>query len=333
MSVELVPLSAVASLMCGSMMMFGLILGTVILKEKIQLIHVISMLVILSGLVVLIVGSYKSLKRENEICSNSLTHETEAALLNNTQETENKNMYFINSEYLRKMQSDVVRYATNDISNETLHGLKVSNLANRRHAGSCNRNIHISNIYELIIGLTVPCLAGLGEAISLIGLKLIQTELESVLVLSFWFTLSGTIVSCIAMLPLEYNRLSFPGNLENSLYLSGHIVTSSLAMVCYVIAMGMLSSHLMSLFNSAQIPVNVFLQYIFFKHLQPMDCGLMEVIGACIVTIGLSIHPVITLIIRPIATVFPKKQCWRTSKDCECEPLVTESIMDDQGLD
>ncbi len=60
-SVELLPLGAVACCMCGSMMVFGLLLGLVILKERIQLLHVASMLISLAGLAVLVIGSYTSL--------------------------------------------------------------------------------------------------------------------------------------------------------------------------------------------------------------------------------------------------------------------------------
>ena len=185
------------------------------------------------------------------------------------------------------------------------------------------RNIYISSTAELMIGLILSCIAGLCEAISLIGLKMIQNDIENVLVLSFWFTLSGTVASSVIMIPLEWTRLAVPEDLENSLYLLGHVGTSSLAMVCYVVAMGKLTSHLMSLFNSAQIPVNIFLQYIFFKHLQPMKCGLMEVIGAIIVTIGLSIHPIMTLIVRPIATS-SRVKCCPSSKESESVPLLAK---------
>ncbi len=190
-----------------------------------------------------------------------------------------------------------------------------------------HRKIHTSSIYELVIGLSLPCIAGLSEAISLIALKMIQSDLESVLVLSFWFTLSGMIASSILMIPFERTRLAFPGNLENGLYLLGHLGTSSFAMVCYVVAMGKLSSHLMSLFNTAQIPVNVFLQYVFFKHLQPMKCGLIEVIGASVVTVGLSIHPVMTIIIRPMTTL-PMGKCCPSPKESESHPLLDKSVMD-----
>ncbi len=306
-SVELVPLSAVASLMCGSMMLCGVLLGAVILKERIEILHVISMLVCLIGLGLLISGSYMTFTDENPMYSCSQISQYEVKLLN-----------------MHGTESQNTSLGGGTHSNENITGLEQSNLVNASTiAADSHRNICISNIRELVIGLTLSCIAGVGEAVSLIGLKQVQSDIESVLVLSFWFTLSGAISSSIAMFSFEYTKLATPENLETGLYLLGHLGTSSLAMVCYVTAMGKLPSHMMSVFNAAQIPVTVVLQYAFFTQLQPIDSGLVEVVGACIVTVGLCIQPVFDAIIQAGAMIFPKTLGSSTAKHGESDPLLS----------
>ena len=60
--------------------------------------------------------------------------------------------------------------------------------------------------------------------------------------------------------------------------------------------MSALTASLMSIFSCTEIVVNVFLEYTFFRALQPMDGGVTEVVGAAVVTLGIVIHPVVELI-------------------------------------
>ncbi len=262
-SVEFVPISVAGSLMFGSMMILGSLFGRIILKEKIGIWHLISMTICSIGLLILVIGSYMSVENED---TNHLENGTTVV-----EET----WYILN-------KSD-----TNSYGNTSLHSIQSQNI---------KRKIHTSTIPELIIGLTLSCLAGLGEIISMIGLKTNQNNIESVHVLTFWFTLSGTVSSAILMVPLEYARITLPTNITNCFYLLGHIGASTCAILCYITAMEKLRAHVMSLVNTVQIPVLVFLQYVLFSQLQPMESNVFVVCGAIVVTGGLMLNPVVTVI-------------------------------------
>ncbi len=243
-----------AALFLGSLMVFGVVLGRIILKEELKLPHIISFLICLAGFSVLVIGPYMEISSQEQ-------------------------------------ESGSPREFNGTFSN----GTEIWNSTNMNEPDG-KRHLQTTNIKELLIGLSLAVAAGFGEAISLISLKLIQDKIQSVHVLTFWFVLSGILVSVPAMYVLEYDSLSFPTDLENCLYLLGHVVTSPVALLCYIVSMGKLSACLMSILSTSQIPINVLLQYTFFRQLQPMRGGFLEIIGAGVVTIGLIIQPIVKMI-------------------------------------
>ncbi len=274
-AVEFVPLSVLASIMCGAMMVCGVILSRLVLKELIEWLQILAAIICLIGLVASATGSYTSLKK-GHINKEFNTSASTVVIGNLSDITE-----FSSSSYFFTTVGDTT---------------SISYLSKALDTSKTQRNINTTDLHELVIGLLLSCFAGFGAATAMVALKSVQDDLDNIHVLTFWFTLTGTIASAIGSGLIEHSELSFPSDLNNGLYLLAHLGTSTCALVFYIIARKKLSAHITSIVYSSQIPVNVFLQYTLFKHLQPMDGGLLEIVGAGIVTVGLVIPPVMSLI-------------------------------------
>ncbi len=254
-SVKLIPISTMAALFLGSLMVFGVIMGRIVLNEKLKIGAVMSLCVCLVGFSILIAGPYL------KVTSNDNFQTNEGILLIEFNET-------------------LLNFTKNVNTTTSVRNIPENDK---------------TNLSQLILGLVLAVVAGFGEAISVISLNSIQDDLENIHVLTFWFVVSGIICSVLGMLAFERESMTLPTDLFNGGYLMGHVVTSSGALLCYIIAMSHLSASLMSILASAQIPVNVLLQYAFFKQLQPINGGTLEILGASIVTLGLIIQPLIDI--------------------------------------
>ena len=243
-----------AALFLGSLMVFGVIMGRIVLNEQLKIGAVMSLCVCLIGFSILIAGPFLKVTSNDNFQRNGDILSVEF----------NKTMF----NFTKNVNTTLVR---NIPENDK------------------------TNLSQLILGLVLAVVAGFGEAVSVISLNSIQDDLENIHVLTFWFVVSGIICSVLGMLAFERESMSFPTDLFNGGYLIGHVVTSSGALLCYIIAMSHLSASLMSILASAQIPVNVLLQYAFFKQLQPINGGTLEILGASIVTLGLIIQPLIDI--------------------------------------
>ncbi len=85
-------------------MVFGLILGAVILKERIEILHVISVLICLAGLAVLITGSYMSLREGDKKCSCGQRTEANITHSNNTSDVDMENISIMDVEHEAQLQ-------------------------------------------------------------------------------------------------------------------------------------------------------------------------------------------------------------------------------------
>ena len=277
-SVKIITISTMAALFLGSLMVFGVVLGRIVLKEELKLGSVMSLFVCLIGFSILIAGPYLTITSKDDFRKNEgfLSIEFNETLFN-FKGTINTNITLQNT-------------LQNDLQNNLEKYLEEKNRTDLSQG-----QMSETDLSQLILGLIVAVMAGFGEAVSVISLNSIQDDLENVHMLTFWFVLSGIICSLPGMFAFERELMSFPTELLNGCYLAGHIITSSLALLFYIVAMENLSASLMSILASAQIPVNVLLQYAFFTQLQPMKGGTSELIGAVVVTLGLIIQPLIDL--------------------------------------
>ncbi len=282
-SVKLITISTMAALFLGSLMLFGVALSWIVLRERLQFGSVMSLVVCLFGILILIAGPYQTKASRDDFRKNEGVLSIEF----------NKTSFNFN--------------------------------------GTVNRNITWHNgledddridLRQLIFGVALAVMAGFGEAVSVISLNCIQDDLENIHVLTFWFVVSGMVCSVPGMFAFEHEELSFPTELLSGCYLAGHVVTSSLALLCYIVAMENLSASLMSILASAQIPVNVLLQYAFFTQLQPMHGGNFELIGAGIVTLGLIIQPLMDLC-----------QTNNITSDNETSALLSKTVVKDKEND
>ncbi len=257
-AVELIPLSSMAAICMGSVMVLGVLLGKVVLNENITILCFISTITCLVGESVIIIGLVLT-------------------IVEGGTEMNNQTMLYQNS------------------SN---HGPNVNETSLRLLENSLpERNIHTTSLTKLIFGIGIALIGGLGEAISFVSLKRIQDNVPSIHILTFWFTVLGIVSSIVAMLALEFNHLSMPQDWVNCLYLLGHVVMSSSAIIVYIVAMENSPVYITSIFINALIPIDMFLQYVCFPGLQPMKGSLYDMSGSVLVTLGLLIPPVLTVVV------------------------------------
>ncbi len=281
-SVKIITISTMGALFLGSLMVFGVVLGRMVLKEELKLGSVMSLFVCLIGFSILIAGPYITTTSKDGFGNNEGIFSMEF----------NETLFNFNGTIITNipLHNDL----QNDLQNDLENYLQEKNRTDLSQ-GQMSRSKSNGHLSQLILGLIIAVMAGFGEAVSVISLNCIQDDLENVHVLTFWFVLSGIICSVFGMFAFEREVMSFPTELLNGCYLAGHIITSSLALLFYIVAMENLSASLMSILASTQIPVNVLLQYAFFTQLQPMKGGTSELIGASVVTLGLIIQPLLDL--------------------------------------
>ena len=192
-----------------------------------------------------------------------------------------------------------VKNYTNIKSNVAINEAFSPELTLNQTIPSKQRKVHTSTLTclkRLSIGLGMSVLAGLAEAATLISVKIIQHDINSVQIFTFWFALPGIILSFIGMLIFERHSMSFPyNNITNLLYLLGHTGCSSLALTCWVFSMERAPAYIVGIFSNVQIPINMLLQYALFKSWQPLAGGWIDATGTAIVVIGVLIVPLITV--------------------------------------
>ncbi len=268
-AVELISLSSMAAICMGSVMILGVLLGKVVLKENITLLCLISVVTCVIGESVIVTGLVLTI----------VEGDTET---NNQTGRNQQNSSFYDNQ-----------------ANGTSAGI----LENP----SLERNIHTASLTRLIFGIGIALVGGLGEAISFVSLKRIQHDVPSIHILTFWFTILGIVSSTVAMLAIEFNQLSIPQDWINSCYLIGHVIMSSSAIIVYILAIENSPVYITSIFINALIPIDMFLQYVCFPNLQPMKGSLYDMSGAILVTVGLLAPPVVTLLAKSKEGKMPER--------------------------
>ena len=297
-TVEFIPLSSMACLFLGSNMIFGILFGRVILKEKIGKLYVVSMVICLVGITILVYGLVKTVllvsgePKEQDTIQQISNQTTTVIKVNSQLLGDQEDQPFVN-ETIKYNFTNMDKYIEDDAFKSNRRGVRKLNISLDKH----NRKMQTSTLPRLIIGLVIPIIAGLTEAMTLISVKIVQKDIESVQIFTFWFALSGVILSVIGMLIFERSSMSFPmSNLPNILYLLGHVGCSSMAIICNVFSMRRVPAYMMGIFCNVQIPINMFLQYVFFRSWQPMDGGWIDGAGSVVVTVGVLIVPTIVIL-------------------------------------
>lgn len=153
-----------------------------------------------------------------------------------------------------------------------------------------------SSIKNLILGFLICIASGVIEMCVVVFSKLMQDEIESVMILSFWVSIAGWIVSIIFMCILELDKLFFPTDAMNLLYLAGHTFATGIACVVYFVALNFGSAIICSIVMNLEIPLRLLFQYVFAVDLQPVSGNGWDILGAVTVTVATALPPIVEFI-------------------------------------
>ncbi len=269
---QVIPMGCTSALYMASLTSVGVLLGYVILKENISRLSLISMSICFIGLSLILLGLTDTIIGNNGVSPGDTT------IQQNVIPSSRTNISFL----------DLHRNSTDFINVSQIGQINAGESGDRIH-----RHIYTGTITELIFGVLGSILSGVVEAVSIISLKYIQDDITEVHILTFWTAVAGIILSTAGMIVFEINKIDFPHNLTESLFLVGHGTAVAAGMFSWVAAMEKTSAHVISIVCNAQIPLNMVFQYVIVKHFQPISGGIYDIIGACVVTVGLVIPPVI----------------------------------------
>ena len=162
-------------------------------------------------------------------------------------------------------------------------------------APSSGRNMHTGTVKQLLTGIAVAILSGLGEAVSVVVQKYYEDEFPSVHVLTFWSSAAGIILSLSYLLVIQYQSIAIPQDLGTCLLVLGNSLVNGLGLTLYIISMKVASTYVLSIFHNAHIPTALLFETVWFENLQPIREGIYDLIGPIILSVGLLIPPVWTL--------------------------------------
>ena len=151
-------------------------------------------------------------------------------------------------------------------------------------------------VSSFVLGIFICVASGIIEMSIVTFTKLMEEHIRHVFILSFWCSITGLLVSVIFMLILELDKLTFPTDILNLLYLATHTICTGIACVIYFVALQFGSAIVCSIALNAEIPFRVLFQYVLAKNLQPIDGSVYDIIGAVIVTLGVVLPPVVDFI-------------------------------------
>ncbi len=256
-------MASAAALYMASLTILGVLLGRIILKEEISWLAIASLIICLFGISLILLGLTNTINESGE----------EMQEFSKTANQSNKGSNHLNN---------VLR----TVSKEIQFKKTVSHNQHRIHTGT---------IKKLAIGVCGCIFCGLAEAVSIVSLKYIQDDISEVHILTFWMGVSGLIFSIIVLLIHDLGQIDYPRNISQSLYLAGHALAIATGQCVYVLAMEKTPAHVISILLNAQIPTNMLFQYVIVRNLQPISGSIYDIIGACIVTLGLVLPPVANL--------------------------------------
>ena len=153
-----------------------------------------------------------------------------------------------------------------------------------------------TTVSSFVLGIFVCVASGIIEMTVVTFTKLMQDHLGHVFILSFWVSISGLFVSLVFMFILELDKVTFPTDIMNLLYLAAHTICTGIACVIYFVALQYGSAVVCSIALNAEIPFRVLFQYVLARNLQLIDGSVYDIIGALIVTVGIVLPPVFDVI-------------------------------------
>ena len=112
-------------------------------------------------------------------------------------------------------------------------------------------------------------------------------------------------------------------NLYDFLNICGHAIFVGLGLITFYIAVSYGDVTLLSIVLTSDIPIRVVMQFVMFSDLQPEQTGWVDVLGAMLVALAVSILPISQLIARYRDKTGAKNE---PSEDTETKPFIDHEI-------
>ncbi len=144
----------------------------------------------------------------------------------------------------------------------------------------------------LLFGFFLCLAQALGDCAAFYCSTIMSKDVKDVLFINFWYLMMSNVVSLIMMAIFERDILSLPTKTIDIVYVVVHGLASGLGHLAWYALISFVSFIAITLFVNAEILMKILCQYAIFPHLQPIQRGLFDFIGAIIITIALIIPPV-----------------------------------------
>ncbi len=192
--------------------------------------------------------------------------------------------------YHQNSKVNLLQNATNISINRSYNYLNYTNQAEPNKSQTSSKQHHItSSSSDFAFGLILAILSGISGNLFTTMAKLLQDHLESPLILAVWYNVSGMIICTILMLMVELDTVSLPSDLRNWFFLAVHVLSNVITSVTNYVALYFASAIVCNIAFNLQIPFMIISQYIIFRHLQPIHGSFYDLIGACVITLAVTL--------------------------------------------
>ncbi len=125
-----------------------------------------------------------------------------------------------------------------------------------------DHNINLpTSLWNIICGVLISLLSGVSSCTYYTFIKLLSAKGISVMILSFWVSSAGLILSLGFMLVFELDKMTFPEAGDNLLYLSLHAVLSAIEPFPKNGAIYFGSASIVAIVCTSEIPLKMLCQY------------------------------------------------------------------------
>ncbi len=144
-----------------------------------------------------------------------------------------------------------------------------------------------SSCWSVWYGISLSIICGISTSITYAIMKLLSDKVNDIMVLSFWVSAVGMVLSLSLMCIFESDRLTFPIEKNTMLYVLIHVAVTGIGSFTKSAAIYFGSSMIVAIVCNSEIPLKMLCQYFVFPSLQPVDSSVSDAVGAIVITVGI----------------------------------------------
>ncbi len=148
---------------------------------------------------------------------------------------------------------------------------------------------HTNYMSSFLYGISLCIIGGMSSSIHNVLTKSLVDKVKDIMILSFFVSVIGVVLSITLMCIFEMEDINFPINNNKIIYLFVHAVLSGAESFTKSAAIYYGSSLIVAIVWNAEIPLKMICQHLLFSNLQPIKSSVSDIIGASVITLGISI--------------------------------------------